>query len=404
MIRSTCERGPLNVRVVLNQLPALGRKTGIGHYIAELLRGLHRQAGEDVIEASPQGGVGLAVRVGRRLAGECGGLHSLHSGLSCWLQRCGRALLGRYQRAVLASGRYDLYHEPNYIPVEGDLPTVTTICDLSVFHYPEWHPRKRVAYFEKNFHQGLGRAQHFLALSDFVRHEIIRTLHLDPEQFTRTYPGVRHGLRPLPGAEVAKVLQELGLPPRYLLYLGTIEPRKNVRMLLRAYCSLPRPLRERWPLLLVGGLGWNVAETADYLHNQARHRGVIWLDYVADKHLPAIYNGARALLFPSVYEGFGLPPIEMLACGGAVIASTAGSLVETLDGQAHLLDPDDADGWRSAMMRVVRDDEWWQGLRHGAAAVAHRFTWDRCAAETHEVYRAVCGLAPQPGEPVLQAA
>src|SRR5439155_1795337 len=110
--------------------------------------------------------------------------------------------------------------------------------------------------------------------------------------------------------------------------LGTIEPRKNVLMLLRAYCSLPERLRNVCPLLLVGGWGWNISDVADYLDREARHRGVIHLGYVAEEHVPLIYNGAHALLFPSCYEGFGLPPIEMMACGGAVIASTAAAVVE----------------------------------------------------------------------------
>src|SRR5262249_36572360 len=157
-------------------------------------------------------------------------------------------------------------------------------------------------------------------------------------------------------------------PERYLLYLGTLEPRKNVLTLLRAYCSLPGGLRRRYPLLLVGGWGWNAADVAAYLHETARHRGVLHLGYLADKYLPAVYNGARALAFRWLYEGFGLPPVEMLACGGAVLASTAGAVVETAGAQAHCIEPHDLDGWRRALWRVLTDDDWWQGLRAGATA------------------------------------
>src|SRR5207302_7892566 len=124
-------------------------------------------------------------------------------------------------------------------------------------------------------------------------------------------------------------------------------------VLLRAYCALPERLRLRWPLVLVGGWGWNTGELAAYLHQQARPRGVIHLGYVAEEHLAAVYNGARALVYPSLYEGFGLPPVEMMACGGAVLASTAGALVETVGSRAHLIDPHDIVGWRASMARVV---------------------------------------------------
>jgi alpha-1,3-rhamnosyl/mannosyltransferase len=199
----------------------------------------------------------------------------------------------------------------------------------------------------------------------------------------------------LPEAEVQATLRRLGLPPRYLLYLGTIEPRKNVLTLLRAYCSLPEWLRREYPLLLVGGWGWNAGNVAAYLDGEAKHRGVLHLGYVPEQHLAALYGGARALAFPSYYEGFGLPPMEMLACGGAVLASTAGALAETVGGRAHLIDPHDVSGWRAALVRVLQDDDWWQSLRRGAVEAARPYTWEQCAADTLGVYRTLAeGRAP----------
>jgi alpha-1,3-rhamnosyl/mannosyltransferase len=151
---------------------------------------------------------------------------------------------------------------------------------------------------------------------------------------------------------------------------------------------------------LVGSWGWNTTAVAQYLHAEARHRGVIHLGYLDESYVPAVYNGARALLYPSLYEGFGLPPVEMLACGGAVLASTAGALVETVGGHAHLLHPADVDAWRTALLRVVTDDDWWNHLRRGAVAAARPYTWDRCAADTLRVYRALTDTAA----PVRRAA
>jgi alpha-1,3-rhamnosyl/mannosyltransferase len=392
------------MRVVVNQLAALGVKTGIGHYTVQLLRCLREQAGTDHIDGFPEGLVGRARAAGTRLRPYLEGTRGdvqpgsenvppLTSRLRVEalrrVRQWGRSLMARYFRLVYAFRGYDLYHEPNFIPLPCDHPTVATIHDLSVLLHPEWHPADRVAYFERNFHRGLRRCVHFLAISEFGRQEIIRTLHLPPERVTRTYMGIRPGLGPMPPDRVAKVLHRLGLPPRYLLCLGTIEPRKNIKMLLQAYCALPESLRGRWPLLLVGGWGWNAGAVADELHREARHRSVIHLGYVAEEHLAAIYNGARALVFPSLYEGFGLPPIEMMACGGAVLASTAGSLVETVGSRAHLVEAQDQDGWRRALARVVTDDEWWRSLREGVAAVARPYTWDRCAADTWRVYRSL---------------
>jgi alpha-1,3-rhamnosyl/mannosyltransferase len=258
-----------------------------------------------------------------------------------------------------------------------------------------------VADFERDFLRGLGRSAHFPAVSEFTRREVIRNLNVAPERVTRTYNGIRPNLGPLPAGEVAATLRELGLPLSYLLYVGTIEPRKNLLLLLRAFSSLPGTVRSRCPLVLVGGWGWNAGAIADYLHGRAGEDAIVHLGYLAERHLPAVYNGARALVYPSLYEGFGLPPLEMLACGGAVLTSTAGALVETAGGKAHTIPPDDLDGWRQAMLRVVSDDEWWRSLREGAEEVARPFTWDRCAAETLRVYRFLAGV-PVPDAPAAR--
>ncbi len=397
------------MRVLVNGLTASGGRTGIGHYTAELLRCLHAQAADTTIDCFPSVWIRQARRAWLRVrpwlerrgppAPKTADLPTSPPG---WrqhtlgrLRSLGHSLLSRNIEAFSHRNRYDLYHEPNFIPLPSDLPTVTTLHDLSVLLHPEWHPADRVVDFERRFREGLTRCVHFLAISEFGRQEIIRTLNIRPEQVTRTYMGVRPGLGPLPPEVVQATLRRLKLPPRYLLYLGTIEPRKNVLTLLRAYCSLPADLRSRYPLVLVGGWGWNSADVAAYLDGEAKARGVLHLGYVPDRHMPALYNGARALIFPSFYEGFGLPPLEMLACGGAVIASTAGAIAETVGRVAHLVEPLDLDGWRTAMQRIVTDDDWQQQLRRGAEDVARPFTWEACAADTLRAYRIVCGNTNQ---------
>jgi glycosyltransferase involved in cell wall biosynthesis len=394
----------MSMRVIVSRMAALGQKTGIGHYTTQLLRCLHEQTLPDEIEEYP-GGWLLRLRQAfapKRVAppgkaARPGLLRRMRSALRVptpalhLLRRVGRHLTARHFRLATGRDRFDLYHEPNFIPFPTDLPTVATLHDLSVVLHPEWHPADRVRHFEQNFRRGLTQCRHYFAISEAGRQEIIRELGIPADRVTRTYMGIRPGLGRLPQEEVAATLKRLGLPARYLLCLGTVEPRKNVLTLLRAYGRLPSPLREKWPLLLVGGWGWNTADVADYYHAEARHRGVVHLGYVADEHIPALYNGARALACPTLYEGFGLPPIEMMACGGAVLASTAPSLVETVGRKAHLTDAMDEDGWRAALERVVTDDDWRRSLRSGAEEVARPYTWDACAADTLGVYRAICG-------------
>jgi glycosyltransferase involved in cell wall biosynthesis len=398
------------MRVLINASAAAGTRTGIGHYTKQLVRCLRAQAAADEMRCFPSGLVRKARAVWTRvrpwLAREGRPRPEAEAAprraAPGWrgravgrLRQYGQALMAASFRSACRQARYDVYHEPNFIPFACDVPTVATLHDLSVLLHPEWHPADRVAHFERRFHRGLAQCVHFLAISEFGRQEVIRAFNLRPEQVTRTYMGVRPGLGPLPEAAVQAMLRRLGLPPRYLLYLGTIEPRKNVLTLLRAYCSLPEWLRREYPLLLVGGWGWNAGNVAAYLDGEAKHRGVLHLGYVPEQHLAALYGGARALAFPSFYEGFGLPPLEMLACGGAVLASTAGALAETVGGQAHLIDPHDVSGWRAALVRVLQDDDWWQSLRQGAVEAAGPYTWEQCAADTLRVYRTLAeGRSP----------
>jgi glycosyltransferase involved in cell wall biosynthesis len=388
------------MRVLVNQWLASGDKTGIGHYAAELYRALRARAPGDEFLGYPPPWL-------QRLRGFRAVRHRQSAGLPAgasngrsrrWLRNCSQAVLAAHFRAYTAFRDFDVYHEPNYIPLPSDRPTVATIHDLSLLVRPEWHPADRVAWFERNLARMVQQCGHFIAVSEFSRREAIRHLGIPSRRITAVYNGIRAHLAPLPPGQVAERLWSLGLPSRYLLHVGTIEPRKNLLVLLKAYCALPDRLRAQWPLVLVGRWGWNADAEADYLRDEALHRGVIHLGYVAEQHLPVLYNGARALVYPTLYEGFGFPPVEMMACGGAVLASTAGAVAEVVAGRGHLLDPEDVDAWRLALARVLTDDDWLQSLRADAVAAARAYTWERCAEETLKVYQALGkgGLAREP--------
>jgi alpha-1,3-rhamnosyl/mannosyltransferase len=385
------------MRVIVNNLTAIRQKTGIGHHVSELLRCLRAQEPADRFIAYPGRCATAAIHAWANLGKALGrlrpsrpaksaagtgrpGLHTVARGLTAW-----------HFRTFWAGRAFDLYHEPNYIPLPCDLPTVATVHDLSVLLHPEWHPADRVAYYERHFAAGLMRCAHLIAVSECTRSELIAEFAVPAERVTCIYNGIRPGLTPMDAAAIRPTLARLGLPGQYLLHVGTLEPRKNLLLLLRAFGDLPAPVREHCPLVLAGGWGWNARELAEQYHTVARHQGVMHLGYVADADLPALYNGARALVFPSHYEGFGLPPVEMLACGGAVLASTVGAVVETAGRQAHLIEPTDLAGWRDAMHRIITDDDWHAALRRGGPDWALHFTWQHCARQTYQIYQGILG-------------
>jgi glycosyltransferase involved in cell wall biosynthesis len=401
------------MRVVVNRQPTLGARTGIGHYTAELLAALAEQAGPDELHVYP---TGWMWRLHARLMGPPAATRGMQAqarwrrclpGLGLIrrvlalpqirsLLRTAQPLKYRHFQSVCHRQHYDLYHEPNILPMPCDRPTIATLHDLSAIAHPEWHPADRVRQYQRHLDRALAQCTHLLTGSDFTRHEIIHKLGVAPERVTRVYHGIRHGLAPLPETVVAAGLKALDLPPSYLLHVGTLEPRKNLEMVARAYCSLPEAVRRDCPLLLVGKWGWNTGGLESYLRGEACQRGVLHLGYLAEEHLPLLYNGARALVYPSLYEGFGLPPLEMMACGGAVLASTAGSVAEVVGRCGHLIDPEDGGGWRQAMRRVIVDDDWRQSLREGVRQWAAPFTWRRCAENTLQAYRKVLGMTELP--------
>lgn len=403
------------MRVIINQQPAIGQRTGVGCYAYELLRHLRLLENAIQVDGFPNSWERHIVRgwsyirpyFEPRIPEDDGPVkketlaNQLRRRTISSIRRSGRAFMGWRLRKICRKRHYDIYHETNYVPFPVNCPTVTTVCDLSVLLHPQWHPAERVRHFEKLFISSLGLSQHFIAISQFTRAEMIRHLGLSPEAVSVTYMGYRPELRPMSPMEVAAALQRLGLPARFLLYLGTLEPRKNVLRLLQVYCSLPDAIRQQYPLLLVGRWGWKAKPIADYLHDVARHRGVIQAGYIPDCDLPAIYNAAHALIYPSYYEGFGLPPLEMMACGGAVITSTAGALNEMFGHQAHLVDPSDDDGWRAAILRVCTDHDFQRTLCHNAVQQAQKYTWNQCALDTLRIYQS---LLNQPAKHFRKAA
>jgi alpha-1,3-rhamnosyl/mannosyltransferase len=383
------------MRVVINATAALGHRTGVGHYTVELIAAL-RRTGEVAVSLYPHP---LLDRLRLRLGG---GPKPVSPGTAGPTARRGvfkkvarvpfrwgwRALVEQEARHAFHPRKIDLYHEPNFFPLRTRLPTVVTVHDLSAVLHPKWHPAERGAQFAKEFLPRVRDFTHILTDSDHARDEIIRYLNVSPDRVTRAYPGVRQTLGPMVRSDVDAVLRRLSLPAKYFLHVGTLEPRKNLLMLLRVYTSLPDEVRAGAPLVLVGPWGWHFEELAAYYETEAKHRNVIHLGYVAEADLPAVYNGARALLFPTWYEGFGLPAAEMLACGGAVIASSTPTVAEVLGDCGTVIDPTDVDGWRMAMQRAVGDDDWLNALKTGGVERAAEFTWANCARDTLRGYRA----------------
>jgi len=309
--------------------------------------------------------------------------------VACWTPSHHR--LERWALGVEAMRlRLDLLHSPDFIPPAfGYRRSVITVHDLNFLHYPQFLTAQSRRYYNQQIEWAVSRADHILADSHATKSDLVSLLNAPPEKITTVHLAADPSFRPLPEAEVRQVAARYGLEPGYLLCVGTLEPRKNIPGLLAAYRSLLDAQVTDAPLALVGGKGWlydEIFERVEELHLAGQ---VHFLCNVPDADLVGLYNGASVLATVSFYEGFGLPALEAMACGAPVVVADRASLPEVVGEAGLLADPDDPGDIVRALTRVLTDEPLRAQMRERGLAQAARFTWEKTARETLDVYRMV---------------
>ena len=286
--------------------------------------------------------------------------------------------------------RPHLYHEPNFLPFQFDGPTVITAHDLSWIRFPETHPSERVAVMNELFPRSLAAASHILTDAEFVRQEIIEEFGVAPTRITAVPLGARPIFRPRSADECAAALLEHGLRYRgYILCVGTLEPRKNLELAIRAYAGLPPAVRRQYPLVTVGMRGWLTSGLESVMQPLVSSGELRPLGYTSDETLAALYASALTLVYPSLYEGFGLPPLEAMASGTPVIVSDRSTLPEVVGDAGVIIDARDEVALRDALRRFADDSAFWHDRATASLQRASGFSWQRCAEQTLDVYRRV---------------
>lgn len=279
------------------------------------------------------------------------------------------------------------YTAPPFCPV----PVIATIHDLAFEHLPETFTRRGRTQLRLTVRRTAARAARIATVSEFSRQDIIQTYQLEPEKVVVTHNGVEARFNPQPQSEneVAEVRQRFGIARDFLLAVGSLQPRKNLLRLLRAYARLRSTRPDFTPQLVITGRRlWLANEIFAEIRRQPWAADVIVTGYVADEDLPSLYRAATALVYPSLFEGFGLPPLEAMACGTQVITSNTSSLPEVTGEAAILIDPYNEDELAAALHRVVTDQSLRARLREAGLRRAGLFTWRRAAEKTLQLYQA----------------
>jgi alpha-1,3-rhamnosyl/mannosyltransferase len=289
----------------------------------------------------------------------------------------------------------EVYHEPNYVPFRSEVPVAVTIHDLSWLEYADTHPLERVRWLEKAMPRVVADAAAVIVDSDFTRKALLAAFVCKPERVHAIHLGVAPHFRPRSPAQTAASLDRLGLRHGgYVLTVGTIEPRKNIGHAVAAHAALPAALRSRYPLVVAGARGWLGASLEHQLRARDAAHELRFLGHVDDEVLAALYSGAALFVFPSLYEGFGLPPLEAMASGVPAVVSNRASLPEIAGDAACLLDPDLPDKTTSLLGSLLDDEGARAELAMRGLRRAALFTWDECAARTLAVYRALLHERP----------
>jgi alpha-1,3-rhamnosyl/mannosyltransferase len=302
------------------------------------------------------------------------------------LARRASRLLGR----LAPKPRYDVVHGPNYTVPEVGGHRVVTVHDLSVFRFPETHPAERVAAFERDFRTTVDTSDHLITDCETIREEVISFTGLPRNRVTAVPLGVSSAFRPQTAGKPNPLLAQLGLPGNgYGLTVSSLEPRKRIDRLLIAWRSLPLALRRRHPLVIAGAAGWRNEALHSAIENARDEGWVVPLGFVPEEQLPQLYAGASLFIYPSVYEGFGLPPVEAMASGVPALVAGGSCLAEVTRGAAMLVDPDDTDAFVQSIVRALEDEEWRRSAISSGIQVAAGYTWEACVDKTVDVYQRV---------------
>lgn len=368
------------MHIGIDGLPLTEVLTGVGHYTNELARHLASgQAADEIEVVSPRSFV-ASLNAEATLSDN---LRFVRSRVSLWNRRWWSIGLPRYIRKQAL----DVFHGTNFeVPMQKVCATVLTIHDLSMLLHSGTQEKRLVQRAQSRLPLMSQLADMIVTPTESVRREVHEHLGTPLEKIIAIPEAARDCFGPIPDETSLEVRNRLGINKEFLLYVGTVEPRKNLGTLLTAFEAVVKSHPQPLQLVLAGRKGWLVDDLLDSLRMSPAASQIVITGYLSDGDLAALYSSCRAFVYPSVYEGFGLPPLEAMACNAPVIASRIPSIQEVLGEAALFFDPLDAAELTRRFLELLESENLRTRLCSAGTARATKFSWVRTAAETRAVY------------------
>lgn len=359
--------------------PLLGERAGVGNYTGRLLAAMleHGRDWEFLLYSNrPLGRLEKSLATASPVEAYFARSHWL------WMQL--------FLPGIVAGSEPDLLHFTNSLaPLKMSRPYVLTVHDASLFLHSQHHPKARLLTVRLILPLIARRADAIVTMSNNAKRDLVKALRLSPEKIEVIYEAAPRSFHREPDPEYQlAVRKKYGLPDRYLLYVGTLEPRKNLSRLLRAFWRL-RQQGFRHQLILAGPNGWHMNGIFAEIERLELQGSTRMLGYVPVADLPGLYSLASVFVFPSLYEGFGLPPLEAMACGVPVLTSNNSSLAEICGDAAHLINPLDEAEIAAGLRALLEDPDWRTELGRRGRRRSREFSWSEAAAQTMALYERV---------------
>lgn len=374
------------MRIGIDGIPLSDVKTGVGHYTFEIALGVARESPSDNFEVLSH----LPFADGA--VSDLPNLSFIQPPVNQVTRNWWTVGLPLY----LKRARLEVFHGTNYdIPIWGGCPTVLTIHDLSLLLFPETHEQRNVRRARRRLPMMSRRATLIITPTNAVKSEVCEHLHVPHDKVIVVNEAPRRSFHPLPLAQASATVQRLGLDNEFILYVGTLEPRKNLITLVKAFEDVLRSTTLRPQLVIAGKQGWLTDELFAYIDKADLGDRIRLTGYLGDDDLRALYSACRVMVYPALYEGAGLPTLEAMACGAAVITTNTPAISEMVGNNARLFAPSDTHALAQHLIELVTTPAARESLSHAGLKRAAQFTWERAARETLAVYRRATGnLAP----------